>query len=458
MPEPFRTQRLRDPVHGLITFRQGNKLDELAWDLLGSPPFQRLRRIKQLGVSEFVYPGASHSRLAHSIGVFHTARQLVEIIRREIGSAFEERKAEIAIIAALLHDIGHGPFSHTFEAVQKSRGVEKRHEKWTAEIIRDSACSIRPRLESFRLGFTEEVASLLEGENPKNIYHAVVSSSFDADRLDYLRRDRMMTGTGAGAIDFDWLLEHVRVREVNLDAVDGEDSEDGPKAPTFCLDIKALPAAEQFLLARFTLHQQVYFHKTTRCIEQMINVLLRVIAEHASDSATVAQRTGLQANDPIIRFFATSTPTVLDYLALDDAVILGALDRMTAGDVPLVRDLSSRVLERRLYKPLDIRYFGPDPGRQAARAKRIDKMFEPADKNTIIKDSAARLSIYTQVGGDDEKAHKKLRILDSDDRVREITALSDIVKVLAQEQTLTRYYFAKSQDRDAAKAIGGGGQ
>jgi len=455
MPVEFRTQRLRDPVHGLITFRKGESIDELAWALLDTPPLQRLRRIKQLGVSEFIYPGATHTRLAHSIGVFHTARQLVGIVKREIGKAFDPEQAEVAVIAALLHDVGHGPFSHTFEVVQKSLGIEKRHEKWTAEIIRDPQCSIQPLLEGFRPGFTNEVASLLEAENPRDIYHAIVSSSFDADRLDYLRRDRMMTGTGAGAIDFDWLLEHVRVRDVNLDAVDGEDDEDGPKAATFCLDIKALPAAEQFLLARFTLHQQVYFHKTTRCIEQMIGALLEKIAEHANQP-NVIERTGLQADHPIIRFFATSQPTVADYLALDDSVVFGGLERMSKSEEPLIRDLSRRLLDRRLYKPLDIRQFGPDPGRQAARAKKIDKLFAGADKNTIIKDSAARLSIYTQIGGDDEKAHKKLRILDSDGRVREITALSDVVRVLAQEHTLTRYYFARVEDRDSAKLIGVG--
>lgn len=129
---------------------------------------------------------------------------------------------------------------------------------------------------------------------------------------------------------------------------------------------------------------------------------------------------------------------------------------MSNGDDPIISDLSRRLLERRLYKPLDIRHFGPDAGRQANRSKKIDKLFKAADKNTVIKDSAARLSIYTQVGGDDEKAHKKLRILDSDNRVREITALSEVVKALAQEQTLTRYYFARAQDRDSAKAIGVG--
>ena len=198
MPRLSRTQRVRDPVHGLIVFRDTKALDQLAWSLLDTPEFQRLRRIRQLGVSEFVFPNATHTRFAHSIGVFHTARELVKIIRREIGEeAFDPQRAEVAVVAALLHDLGHGPFSHTFEGVQQSRRVEKDHERWSEEIILDPAGGIRPLLDAYRpeSTFCEDVAHLIGAEAPADIYHAVVSSSLDADRLDYLRRDRLMTGT-----------------------------------------------------------------------------------------------------------------------------------------------------------------------------------------------------------------------------------------------------------------------
>ena len=196
----LRTQRLRDPVHGLIVFEGNNNLAQLAWKLINTPEFQRLRRIKQLGVSEFVFPSAVHTRFAHSIGVFHTARELVRIIKRESTAArpLDENRADVATIAALLHDLGHGPFSHTFEGVQASRGVGRRHEKWTAEIIRNTHGTIRPLLEAHRAGITEKVASLLAAEDPIDIYHAVVSSSFDADRLDYLQRESVDDGDRRG--------------------------------------------------------------------------------------------------------------------------------------------------------------------------------------------------------------------------------------------------------------------
>ncbi len=238
-----RDQRVRDPVHSLIVFRKDIKLDQLAWRLLDTPEVQRLRRIKQLGPAEFVFPSATHSRFAHCIGVFHTARQLIEIIRREIagiGETFDPDRADVAVLAALLHDIGHGPLSHAFEEVQKARSKKKKHGTWSADIVRSEKGSIRPLLEDYRPGLAAEIATLLEMEDPRDIYHAVVSSSFDADRLDYLRRDRLMTGTQAGAIDFDWLMEHVRVRRVSIEAPDADDPDAPPvQVPTFCLDSKS---------------------------------------------------------------------------------------------------------------------------------------------------------------------------------------------------------------------------
>jgi hypothetical protein len=174
-----KTQRIRDPVHGLIVFRHNDPLAQVAWKLLNTPEFQRLRRIKQLGFSELVFPGATHTRFAHCIGVFETARMLVGIIEREAGQ-IEQERADVAVLAAF------------------ARGLRKRHEEWTAQMIRDPNGNILPILEDHRPGLAEAIADLLVAETPADIYHAIVSSSFDADRLDYLRRDRLMTGSGAG--------------------------------------------------------------------------------------------------------------------------------------------------------------------------------------------------------------------------------------------------------------------
>ncbi|MBV9431003.1 MAG: HD domain-containing protein [Hyphomicrobiales bacterium] len=447
-----RPQRLRDPVHGLIVFLESDPLDQLAWRLIDAPEFQRLRRIKQLGVSEFVYSSATHTRFAHSIGVFHTARSLVKIIRREIGNAFDPERAEVAVIAALLHDLGHGPFSHTFEGVQESRGANKRHEKWTAEIIRNSDGGIRPLLEAhWEDGeFCEAVATLVEAEDPEDIYHAIVSSSFDADRLDYLRRDRLMTGTGAGAIDFDWLMEHVRVREIRIEP---DEEDDGLRVPTFCLDRKALPAAEQFLLSRYTLHEQVYFHKTTRCVEHMIGRLLRQVATQANRRANVEQQTGLRVDHPLLRFLRPDGQTLENYLALDDVVVMAAMESMLDANDPIISSLATRLRERSLYKTLDLTAFGHDVGLQKRAARRIDRDFKDKIGNeAIMKDEGATISIYTQIGGDDDKMHKKLHILDGKGIPREITDMSAFIRALATKSEFTRYYFENESDRESARS------
>lgn len=455
MVEP-RTQRVRDPVHGLIVFRADDRLAQLAWALLDTAEFQCLRRIKQLGVSDFVFPSATHTRFAHSMGVFHTARTLVGIIAREIpaiGQKPDPRREEVVVIAALLHDLGHGPHSHTFEGVQKSRGVSKRHERWTAEIIRNPGGNISPLLNAYwpAGGFCDAVADLLEAEDPIDIYHAVVSSAFDADRLDYLRRDRLMTGTGAGAIDFDWLMEQVRVRPIEIEAPDPGGGEERALVPTFCLDPRALPAAEQFLLARYTLHEQVYFHKTTRCIEQMIAKLLRRVARHAAKPGTVRQ-TGLVATHPLIRFFARGGATLENYLALDDIVVTDAIRQLCSAPDSDLAVLAQRLRNRDLYKTLDLASFGHDEGVQRREARRIDRDFKAAiDAEQIIKDESAAVSVYTQIGGDDERAHKRLHILDARKGPVEITEVSPLIRTLREPKKFTRYDFEHDADRDTAR-------
>ncbi len=474
MTQKPRTQRVRDPVHGLIVFEETSTLDQLAWKLINTPEFQRLRRIRQLGVSEFVFPGATHTRFAHSIGVFHTARKLVKIIEREMlrNKAKPKRKrAQTVVIGALLHDLGHGPFSHTFEGAQTSRGIEKDHEDWTKEIIRNPKGKVRPLLDAFwRNGkFGEEVAKLWDTENPTDIYHAIVSSSFDADRLDYLRRDRLMTGTGAGAIDFDWLMEHVRVGKVLVSAPDADDEEDGETVQTICLDIKALPAAEQFLLARYTLHQQVYFHKTTRCVEKMIGKLFRAIAKHSGSPRKAAKLTGLSPTHPLVNFFGNQPgkeknrvkrlvrekKLLASYMLLDDVTVWGALEQLRSAKDPVIANLAGRLLARNLYKTLDLSHFGQDKGVQRKNAKRIEQTFTAKlESEAVIKDEGASINIYTEIGGDDEKTHKKLHIMDAG-KPKEITTLSELVKTLADKQVFTRYYFESESDRDAARKTKG---
>lgn len=452
MPQRFEGKRIRDPVHGLIVFEENNERDALAWQLLNTPEMQRLRRIRQLGVSEFVYPGATHSRFAHSIGVYHTAKQLVEIIKRELErlgreDEYDEDAADDAILAALLHDIGHGPFSHAFENVQKDIGRGRKHELWSADIILNPNGKIFPLLaENLGERRAEHIAAMLKADDPQDIYHAVFSSSFDADRLDYLQRDRMMTGTGAGAIDFAWLINNLRIAPVTV--FDPSAAKKKRTVETFCFDGKARAAAEQFLYSRYTLHEQVYFHKVTRCVEKMLSALLQKVAANVKEG----KPTGLPETHPLVQFYALSNDKAFDvraYLKLDDLTILGALPLIADAPDKGISNLARRLLERDLYKTLDLEEVREEHREEAENW--IDETYaEQRSAGEIVKDDDAKIVIYKPQGESARKNHKKLHVLDGD-QVKEISKVSPLVAALQQQKAFTRYFFADAALRDSVR-------
>src|SRR6185312_9894952 len=211
---PSKPQRIRDPVHGLIVFKGNDDVDQTAWRLLNSREMQRLRRIRQLGFSDLVYPGATHSRLAHSIGVYHTARNLVRLIEDQV-EKIDPYRRKVVLLAALLHDVGHGPFSHAFESATAKAGMAKDHEDWSAEIILGDT-EVHEILDALDPKIADHIGRLLKEEEPKDIFATIVSSQFDADRLDYLQRDRRMTGVQFGHLDQDWLFDCLRVGTVTV--------------------------------------------------------------------------------------------------------------------------------------------------------------------------------------------------------------------------------------------------
>lgn len=336
-------QRIRDPLHDLIEF-SSSELERTLWKAMQTRPFQRLRRIKQLGFSDLVYPGASHSRLAHSVGVFHTARQLMKIIH---SSSEPDSKAQRALAAALVHDLGHGPFSHAFEKVGKRLGLKLAdHEHMSDVLIRDSEVS--SVLNELGSGFSNDVADIIKKDGVKVIQHAVVSSQFDADRLDYMRRDRLMSGTQHSAIDFPWLLANLEVGSVPY----GVDDTPLGEVETFVLGPKAIHAAESFVLGLFQLYPTVYFHKATRGSEKIFAELLLKLVSLVQDKSI--KDTGLDKNHPLVKF-ARSPDDISSALALDDTIVWGALPQMAEAKDPLISEFAIRLRDRKLYKCVDIR-------------------------------------------------------------------------------------------------------
>ena len=343
----FSAQRVRDPLHDLIEFG-ADQFDDAMWSVVQTSTFQRLRRVKQLGLSELVYPGATHSRLAHSLGVFHTARMLMKIVEQHLGTTrWKRQQAEYALAAALVHDVGHGPFSHAFEAVGKRMNLPLAdHERISDRLIREGEISdvLDSKLGN---GYAANVADVIK-KSPGDIYTAVVSSQFDADRLDYMRRDRLMTGTQHGAIDFDWLMANLEVGSVPY----GVDEEQVGEVETFVLGPKAAYAAETYVLGLFQLYPTVYFHKATRGAEKILSELLFRIITLAKDGPW--REIGLPNKHPLITF--AKRPDDLDcILALDDTVLWGALSLLADAKDETVRNLAVRLRDRRLYKCIDVR-------------------------------------------------------------------------------------------------------
>lgn len=337
-------QRIRDPLHNLIEFDDG-ELERTLWRVTQTRPFQRLRRVKQLGFSDLVYPGASHSRLAHSVGVFSTARQLMEVVRK--AGIQQDSRENIALAAALVHDLGHGPFSHAFETVGKRLDLKLAdHEHVSDLLIRNG--EVAQVLNEMGSGFAIDVADMVKKEGRITVHNAVVSSQFDADRLDYMRRDRLMTGTQHSAIDFTWLIANLEIASLPT----GVDEEQTGSVDTFVIGSKAIHAAEAYVLGLFQLYPTVYFHKATRGAEKLFTELLVRIVELARDGRTAC--TGLSDRHPIIRF--SQKPDDLDIaLCLDDTVVWGALSLMADATDPLVSQFSVRLRDRKLFKCVDIR-------------------------------------------------------------------------------------------------------
>ena len=343
-------QRIRDPLHNLIEFDIDSSLDKHLWKVLQTKPMQRMRRIRQLGFAEYVYPGATHSRFAHSVGVMHTAKIMADILNKQLERGKEETDSKMkntAIFTALLHDIGHGPFSHVFEHTMKNTKNPFKHEEMTRKLIREHE-DLNKVLKDFRGELPKDIDKMLY--SVENIYASIISSQFDADRLDYMRRDQLMTGTKHGAIDFQWLIANLDIAKLNIL---NEDKEFVPY-PILALNQKAIPAAETYLLGLLQLYQTVYFHKTVRGAERFFTELIKQIIDCITEAKEIEKYTGLSKSHPLIMFLE-DPDNIQNFLAIDDFTILGALPLMKNAKDKIIANFSARLLERKFYKCIDIK-------------------------------------------------------------------------------------------------------
>lgn len=269
-------------------------------------------------------------------------------VKRHIGSDnFDQFRSEAALTAALLHDVGHGPFSHSFESIGKSLNLKyAKHEDVSDEIIRNT--EVAEILDNYTPGMSKQVADIIGAKAPGDVYSSVVSSQFDADRLDYMQRDRMMSGTQHSEIDLTWLIANLE-----LDAVPfGVEEEKIGEIETFVLSSKAIFAAETYVVGLFQLYPTVYFHKATRSAEKVFFFLFERVFRLVQRGDV--DLVGLSKANPIVAF-AENPDSLQNALRLDDSVIWGSLAELCESKDALIAQLAVMLRERRLPKAIDLR-------------------------------------------------------------------------------------------------------
>lgn len=341
---------IKDPIHGAIEF-EGEK--ELCLKrILSDPYFQRLRRVKQLGFADFVFPSATHSRFAHSLGVYAIAKRMLRVVEPDVQNGNWTDEGSACLAAALLHDIGHGMFSHAFEnaiELYNSHNPDLEnshltnacnHENISLKIITNSSISSILK-EVGGINFPDLVASMVAKKDKSCIYTSLVSGQLDADRLDYAQRDPYFAGVSSGGIDLDWLIRNLQVKE-------------GGDGKFLYVNSKAYIALEQFTVTLFQLYPTLYLHKRTRGVEYMFSLLLsRVFKCIAAGDESKA---GLVETHPLVLFF--KNPELLsNALLLDDTLFWGSLHLFQQAEDPLIKTLAERIALRRFYPMIDIWVF-----------------------------------------------------------------------------------------------------
>jgi HD superfamily phosphohydrolase len=423
------TERIyRDPVHNIIRLRTDPGEGQLMMRLIDTPEFQRLRRIKQLGLGLYTYQGAEHSRFTHSLGAFHLMTRVLDRLGEK--HSIDENDRVAARAAALLHDVGHGSFSHVMEKV-----LGFHHERWTVQVVLSEETEIGQLLRSYSAELPGKVAAIIEGKFQPAALAQLVSSQLDVDRMDYLLRDSLMTGAKYGIYDLEWII--------NALAID----EEGDR---IYVAARGLYAVEEYLQARYYMFRQVYFHRTLRSAEAVLRSILRRALKlleadepvwHAADTAF----------EKILR---RSSLTITEHLEVDDSDVLFHIKQWQRSRDPLLSDLSRRFIGRRLFKAIDLDM--PISERadflSAARDCVARAGYDP--EYYFIEDRASDVPYYNYYTA--EGVEPKTRIYVEDGyarpRIREISEVSDVVRGLQRGYELHRVCFP-SEVRDEVYAL-----
>ena len=392
---------INDPVHGFITITF-----ELVYDVIQHPYFQRLRRIKQLGLSHLVYPGANHTRFHHALGAMHLMTNAIAVLRSK-GVEISEKEAEAVTLAILLHDIGHGPFSHTLE-----------------NSITDAL-----HHEDISLAFMEELNKEFDGRLTlaidifKDDYHRpflnqLVSSQLDMDRLDYLQRDSYFTGVSEGVIGAERIITMLNVRDDKL-----------------VMDEKGIYSIENFIGSRRIMYWQVYMHKTVVSSEHMlINILNRAkyLFRNGADLFASPHLKFFLENDIDEQNFSRDE-SLNHFAMIDDADILSSIKVWTKHEDLILSTLCQYLIDRKLFKttisnePIDTNRI-----EELKEKIKVKIGIEEADLKYFIQHHKLVNSAYTE-------NYQQINILQRNGQLKELAQASDNLNILALSKPVEKY-------------------
>ena len=400
---------VNDPVYGFISIP-----DPLIFDLLEHPYMQRLRRIMQLGMSHLVYPGALHTRFHHALGAMHLMTQAVATIRRK-GHEITQEEERAVLIAILLHDIGHGPFSHALE-YDIVNGVN--HEEISSLFIQRLSNTYGEDLNRALLIFNNNYS--------KPFLYQLVSSQLDMDRLDYLNRDSFYTGVSEGIIGSERLIEMLNVQNGNL-----------------VLEEKGIYSVEKFIVARRLMYWQVYLHKTVVAAEFMLI--------HALRRAKYLVKNGVSIfASPTLQFFLEkdlgldafkSDPDILDNFAnLDDYDILGALKVWQLHNDPILSMLARRLVNRKLFK-IEI-------SKDRFSEERVQLEKEMVKKQLDITEEEVNYFVYTDVLTNNAYNQNKqnINLLMKNNEIIDLSKASDNLNISALANPVEKFFICYPVD------------
>lgn len=387
------TKVLKDPVHSYIHINY-----EVVWNCLDSKEFQRLRRIRQLGGDFQVYPTAEHSRFSHSLGVYEIVRRMVTEIK-SLSMELSEYDKICVMLAGLLHDVGHGPFSHAFEHI-----TNHSHEDYTAKIILGETelnqvlTEVSPRL-------PEDIVSIIEHNHPNDILNQIISGQLDADRMDYLLRDSYFSATSYGQFDLERILRTMRVRKID----------ENKKA--LVVKYTGIHSVEDYIMARYQMYWQVYYHPVARSYEavfiQLFNRLKDIFKENKEYFSDMKV---------LIPFLEKNVVSVEEYFKLDENSLLYCCSLIQDKDDEIAADLARRLQNRRLFEYVDY------SEENLAQIKNMLKE-QNLDEKYYLRVENVEASVYSPYKG------RKILIEQLDGKIVALEKASTIVESITKGET-----------------------